>query len=370
MKKKTQTFGGYEISVGKKPKTDIPALLREMGQLQKGLMHPYFSPRSYAEEERGISRQSVASTTAFHRNRMRAIDSLRAIVGYIFKTYELPRTDGYDFGSGATGAMVELFLQNEIDGSTWTQVELNPAALETNRALHPDSRILQGSYLNVEPLGIRESLTIATGLSSLDATQFVPRAVSEIASTLKPGGYLLHVQDVRPGLGAGPRQLEHLGRKPPYPMELVPDSDKEALTYRHDRKWIDIGELFRRELKRVVEADECLDLVLNHWVTATKAIPRDQRGLYYFLNSAIGIPSFHETAGQAAHLIHERNPSKRSQLAEELNSAHSHSSMIQKLRRERLNRLSSRTREILNIVMTTPEAKEEATAVVTLARKR
>lgn len=283
------------MTIGDRPLTDILPFLRKSGNLVRGRVLEKFSPVSPEFEESEIADFDPQSSIIFEKSRSNVREGLRQIVGFVMDSFDLPRRGGFDFGSGATGEMVEELLAPHIDKSTWTQVEINPGSIAENQRRHPSSKIVRGSYLNIEKtLGIRNKLDIATGLSSLDATAFVERAVAEIRSALKSGGYFLHIQDVGPGRGTPIREMKKMGFDLPLDCERWANNPRSILTYLDPRfpeevaLRYTVGDLFKNYLARAIEEDPEMELLADNWVTSRRATKgNSQKGYIYFLNTSV-----------------------------------------------------------------------------------
>ncbi len=284
-----QNFLNYDISADIQPHFDVPAVMKQCGRLKETQFIPLSFPKSVEEEERGIQAQPITTASlSFERNRSQVREALQAILARIFRDFNLPTSNGADLGSGATGAMVEELLSPIISKKSWIQVETNPAAIAENRRRHPSSAVMQGSYLRLEEtLHLRDKLDIVTGLSSFDATHFIEQAVEQARIALKKNGYFLHMQDVRPGLGVCFRELEAMGFRPPYKVDILQSNVgiQEPLVYTlPDGRKMSVGELFRRNLGRAIEGNSGMELVFNKWVTSRKALPAGTPGRAYFQN--------------------------------------------------------------------------------------
>lgn len=285
---RTTQKNGYKLYIGDEPLTDVPGLLQQGGALRRNRVTPAAMPRSIEEEERGLARLVVQDASgSFDRTRQQVKSALQAIAQWALEEYQIPTENGCDFGSGATGFMVEELLHGRINKSSWTQVDVHPQAVVANRRTHPDSNVKVGSYLRVqETLGYDQNLDVATGLSSLDATQFVPQAVTQIRNALKPGGTFLHIQDVRPGTGTGFREMAAMGIKPPYSIQELAGNGVLSPIMNYELpngSVLNVGELFRRNLGRAISQDPELELLGNDWVTAKKPLGT-LPGRMYFLN--------------------------------------------------------------------------------------
>lgn len=241
-------------------------------------------PESTEVEEKEMPIQDIArASLGFERNRAKVMRQLRAIVRGIIREYKLPTTNGIDIGSGATGAMIGDLMPTTTN---WKQVEINPAAVKENKRRHPDKDIVTGSYFKLSDIVAPESLDIVTGLSSLDATSFLSTALESIWSVLKPGGVLLHVQDVRPGNGATARWVKRRGYTGAQDMDMTADGSVYGI---HDPKetYISATELLRRELGDVIINRKDAALILNAWTTAKTRTTGTESGAIYYQNVAL-----------------------------------------------------------------------------------
>lgn len=248
-------------------------------------------PETIQEEEHALSALNIASTSLhFEKTRNHFQEALRAIVGHIFKKFQLKPDNGVDFGSGATGFMVEDLLDGLIDKFSWAQVEINKNAVDENRRRHPESTIITGSYHRTSDLGLRNQINTASFLSSLDATHFITHAINEIRQTLVKGGYLFHVQDVRPGIGVGPRELKRLGYEQPYRAECIPGSHPNPLLYIIENDWRSVIDLFRTNLGAAIKSVLGMELIFNEWVTASRKSKLSLPGEVYYSNMRLTSP--------------------------------------------------------------------------------
>lgn len=291
---RVSSLNGYEVYVGNSPYRDMPAFQRDFSITSPGTSQLLRAVPSIEAEEAGILKQGVELSDLFERNRIPVRDALRTIVNYVFQRFRLPKEKGIDIGSGATGEMVEELLPHHLRPE-WLQMELSPQALEANRRRHPGSTIVQGSYLRMGE-GLKEGFNIVTGLSSLDATYFLDEAIKKISTALVAGGYLVHIQDVRPGAGVGLRELQRLGATPPYAAEILPGN--QVSTYLIGNQYISVGEIFRRQLGRVLDANPGMEVLMNDWVTVQKFRQRTDMSLWYFMNTLLrGCPCFPMESG-------------------------------------------------------------------------
>ncbi|MBI4994299.1 class I SAM-dependent methyltransferase [Candidatus Peregrinibacteria bacterium] len=281
--------GEYYLHAGDKPYRDMMLFMRQYDMLRKAEILPVQKPDTPEAEIRGMQVQDVNASLTFERTRSQVRDALRAIIRHIFNQFGLPKNQGLDIGCGATGEMAEELLPGDIDKNSWVQIDVSPSAVQENQRRHPSSTIKEGSYLHMNGV---QNLNIITGLSSLDATCFIDRAIEQIRFALKIGGYLLHVQDVRPGVGCGIREMEYMDLKPPYPIETATGKD-EPLTYwiQHMQEYANVGELFRRQLGRAIEGCNGMELLFNKWISARKFL-NSGPARWYFLNILLTAPYF------------------------------------------------------------------------------
>ncbi|MBU0577302.1 hypothetical protein KJ742_06275 [Patescibacteria group bacterium] len=278
-----EIINGYEIYPGRHIGSEIFEILDHNNSLQNVIIEPLNFPSDIEQEEGALAAQdlSTASPEQFERVRLNTIEGFRAIIEFLLGEHNLPTSNGVDFRSRAAGMMVENLLKPHIDKETWTQVESNPFCVAENRRRHPDSRILQGTYHDVKALELDGNVDIVTGLSALDSTHFLDHAVSQISSALKPGGHLLHIQDVRPGAGAAVREMLEVNIAPPYSTKAIKSGRGiEPLFYQTPEGWLSTGELCRRQIGRAIENCPELELVSNKWITAEKG-NEDVYGAYY-----------------------------------------------------------------------------------------
>lgn len=270
-------YNGYQITRGGKAIYDVPQICLDMRQITPTPFAVYSFPRDNREEERGLAQQPISTASlAFEHNRVKVERALQSIVGSVFAQYNLPRFGGIDIGSGATGAMVHQFLKPHVNISSWSEVDVNSDAVAENKRRHPQARIMTGSYLDLGRVkDLPKIVPIVTGLSSLDATQFIPQALSEIREKLGVGGYLLHIQDVRPGLGTPVRELEHMGLSSPFRAYTLKSNVgiEEPLAYQTPEGLLSVGELFKRNLGRLIEQQQGMRLLVNDWIFARRHAP-------------------------------------------------------------------------------------------------
>jgi len=267
---RTGTHREHAISILEKD-PDFP--LRLMAHCTtNGELCMYQYPSDIREEEEGMALQSALLTQKFERTRSKVTEALQAIPGMLFKEFNLPRTNGLDIGCGATGFMKHTLLSKEIKAHGWTEIDANPQAVRANQLLHPQANILQGSYQHLDRLNLEGKLDMITGLSTLDATAFQDEAMRQIGRALKPGGWFLHIQDVRPGMSPCLQALEARNLDRPFPM-VADRQSEDVLSFEVNGRQVSVVELFRERIRRAVLRTLSLTPVLNHWVRSSKGIP-------------------------------------------------------------------------------------------------
>lgn len=231
----------------------------------------HFSSLSLEDEEADLADMDPAlGSVSLERPRNHAIAACQALVRDAFARHHIPTTTGMDIGSGATGYMYGKLLPESAKAG-WIQMELSPAAAQMNRERNPGSTVVTGSYHRLSTQGVTNMLQVISGLSSLDATAHIDHAVEEIRQALQQGGYLLHVQDTRPGLIIAQQEWKHLGATPPYQALALDDPNALAnrpIVYRQGALALDVMELFRRRLGRALTDNGGFELLENQWITA------------------------------------------------------------------------------------------------------
>jgi len=231
-------IGDYAIYTGERPFTNTEEIIRESGamRIQNGL---------------GLIREKEFSGAMLERNRRKAINGLRAIIEYVFEEYGLPKSNGVDFGCETTGGIVEKLLPANIN------IE---------------------SYNKIQELGLNERLDMATGLSFLGNTHSIENTISQIASTLKPGGYFFHFQDVQPGFNGVMDQVKFMKSETKPNMEFGGD---RLMTIETPEGYIPLIELFRKRLDRAIGKEKTLEVLSNQYVTARNDLSSNNGTLYY-----------------------------------------------------------------------------------------
>lgn len=244
-----------------------------------------------------------------HRRGVRPL--FRALLGSVFEDHNLAREGGIDIGSGATGEMVNQWLPlSDSQRATWVETDVNQQAVQLNRGRHNSGgRARVASMYNLRrdlELGER-GVPIITGLSSLDAPIFPEEAIKGVRDALVSGGYLVHVQDVRPGMHMGIDQLKHEGRKTPYRTAqaktlLHADIVNPHVYFKKDDKLESAVELFRRRLERALKNVGGFDILRNDWVSVEEDL-QEERSFIYVMNMR-GPVSIRHTQNSALNLAY------------------------------------------------------------------
>ena len=291
---------GFQILVGREHthERDIMKVLRTSADVYTCEVMG-IQERSLTDEESDIARQSTSSASEqFTKNRLPHLEALRAIIASVIREYHVEGKGGLDVGSGATGLMVSQLLPPSSPKGEFTQLELNPAAVEENRKLNPElaRNIVVGSYhrIPIRLLDHRQPLELVTGLSSLDNTAYLEGALHEIAGVLAIGGLLIHFQDVRPGEGTGPRELLASGHRAPYnalavfrgrpptPGTRVKTEGLDPLTFHVPGEGMtSVVELFRRQIGRALRTLPQWEVLFNDWVTARRLTHGSMNRIYF-----------------------------------------------------------------------------------------
>jgi hypothetical protein len=255
------------------------------GAFKTGLLDVEIVPQSMEEEERITACQDhVIASGCFERTRIPFRPMLRKILEGIFDELHIGKRNGVDIGSGMTGEMVHQLLPlTEEERATWTECEINPGSAEALRQRYPDSKIIRGSYLRLrESLGRTEGIDTISGLSSLDATNHLEEAIKEIRESLSVGGFLVHMQDVRPGVNHPINVLNSAGYRRPYQCvigvdgpPLLPGMVPNPHGYIIQGEAISSAELFRQALGETVKNTKGLRLLFNRWVYAVCPLEND-----------------------------------------------------------------------------------------------
>lgn len=288
-------INGYDICSGDPGiPIDLVKLMQLQGSFKKMSMGEEFVkrvPPTPEIEEKHMRLQDINQASLhFEKFRNPVRNALQAIVSSVFEKYNLPLEGGIDIGCGATGEMVEKLLPTDAgQRATWTQIDVNPSAVAENKRRHPLSNIQPGSYLNI---GVTDYYPIITGLSSLDSTAFVERAVQQVRDALKKGGIFLHIQDVKPGWAAPFQEVVSMGEKFPYVVEVVPNDDEskaeEHEVFPHNIHMYHTGigplsviDLFRSHLAKAIKNTEGLILLESDWVTAIGKVDDSSNACFY-----------------------------------------------------------------------------------------
>lgn len=302
---------GWQLQVGDRNpiESDTLGILRDTGSLGRCDISVSPPPISPQEEADGLSRDgAMRSSGEFERNRKRTEDGLVAIAEYPIERFGIKTESGVDIGSGMTGAMVRTFIRGKLAHiGDFVQLEVNHQSVTRNRSDNPGARVREGSYHELSKIFGEESQDTVTGLSSLDPTLFLENVIGEIRKTLKPGGYLFHMQDVRPGMAPVVQQMQHEGYGPGFSVEELGGCSCNGypqLSYRTREGYVSVGELFRRRLGRAIESDPGMELVFNDWITARKRIKDGAMAArLYFMNVFLLLNPQFVTKDQVAAVI-------------------------------------------------------------------
>jgi len=256
-----------------------------MGYLLENMdfFKPYFldakiDQQSIEKEERMTAEQDALTASGlFELARAPFRSYFRAMLKEVFDHFDISKEGGVDIGSGSTGEMVHEYLPlTPEQRRTWTECEVNPKAVELHKLRHSSANIRLGSYLRLrESLGLTNPVNTITGLSSLDATNHLNEALQEIKDSLSVGGFLVHMQDVRPGIHYGIKEMQRRGYCAPYKCIIGPLEGKMAfpnpygflLETPKGHYAISSAEFFRQALGRTIETIKGFRLLFNQWLT-------------------------------------------------------------------------------------------------------
>lgn len=247
-----------------------------------------------AEEEEIAADDPIISSGLFEFARADFRDIFRKMLERIFNQFGIPRDSGVDIGSGVTGEMVHKLLPiTDEQRAKWIECDVNPKTVELHKQRHPDADMRLGSYLRLrQSLQLQTPITTITGLSSLDATDHVDQALAEIRDALTVGGFLVHMQDVRPGDQYGINAMKKQGHKPPYDVIVggpvrpgMPPNPYGYAVRKPDGNYtvISSAEFFRRTLGETIQATEGLTLLANKWLRGTGPIQHPEQFTRNFL---------------------------------------------------------------------------------------
>jgi SAM-dependent methyltransferase len=304
---KLGTANSHDILFGDPP-FDFLEEWRRQRKLSPAIFPLVVNPfSSFANEEKYIAGQNIQiASGTFEQARFYGREGLRAILRWVFNEYSLPKT-GLDVGSGMTGEAVnQLFPLTEREIVQWLQIDANPEAVEENRQRGANAQI--ASYLNLERDIRGESFHLITGLSSLDATWFVERAISQIREHLSQGGFFLHIQDVIPGIHTGSRVLSKMGipskdfrvqdeEMHGYIVEIANTTTEGQvpITYAvpnilppQTQNFTTSAELLNFDLGHILQ-EQHFKVLLSGCMTAVRSVyPEEEMGTAYFLNGVLG----------------------------------------------------------------------------------
>lgn len=303
--RKLGTVRNHDILFGDPP-FDFLQEWRRQRKLSPAIFPLVVNPfSSFSDEEKYIAKQDIQiASGTFEQARFYGREGLRAILRWIFNEYSLPKT-GLDVGSGMTGEAVNQFFPlTEREIAQWLQIDANPNAVEENRRRGANAQV--ASYLNLaRDLG-GESFHLITGLSSLDATWFVERAISQIRERLSQGGFFLHIQDVIPGIHTGSRVLSKIGipskdfriqgkEMHGYIVEIANTTTEGQVPITYavpnilpPQNFTTSAELLNFDLAHILQ-EQHFRVLLSGCMTAVRSVyPEEEMGTAYFLNGVLG----------------------------------------------------------------------------------
>ena len=128
--------------------------------------------------------------------------------------------DVLELGPGIGDILYEILLPS-FDGNTpsWNAIDIHPGIINTlseKYASFKNYESIQGTIREM-PLK-KDQFDIVCGMAALDSIIDIDKVTKEIHQVLKPGGYLIHIQDLPPS----PTTLLHLLAKDP---QLPEDED-------------------------------------------------------------------------------------------------------------------------------------------------
>ena len=197
-------------------------------------------------------------------------DGLRKLVAHVYAYFDLPLTDGVEVGSGPKGYMFNELMPPGLDRARWAQVEINPHSVASNRALHPEDRILEGDFRNlVQVLGGERVAKIVTGLSSLHSMMDIEGTLASARDVLEEGGYLLHIQDSLPSPYLAFDELEKRGLKPPFKAIIGGEEDLfPGLFYLEEEgTLVSTTDLIQDRILRALDNIEWFDTKFHGWIS-------------------------------------------------------------------------------------------------------
>ncbi|MBI1970824.1 class I SAM-dependent methyltransferase [Candidatus Woesearchaeota archaeon] len=228
--------------------------------------------------------QGIEATTSFERNRKRVETSLIKLVRFVWSHYNLPRRRVVEYGSGATGYFDAVLRPREVQ--EWLQVETNPLAIAENRRRNPAAQVVEGTYYDI-PYRDEE---LIVGLSSFDTASNLSAAIHQVAGALRPGGYFLHVQDVRPGVHFQREYLKKAGI--PLPTKMFEAGKGNPIGYIINGQPSSSTDIFQDAMGAAIHEHHDLELLTNRYHTLVEFQPGDVRQEVYFLNLylELGLP--------------------------------------------------------------------------------
>ena len=259
------SYRGGEIRIEAKPGYDLLQELINSGPPQRGTFVTFTG-----DEETFFRNQSLSATTIFERNRKKVEDSLKKIVAYLWERYNLPKEVIVEYGSGATGYFDAVLRPGSVPH--WQQFDINPKAVAENRRRNPNAKVEEGSYKRIE----KRDLSMILGLSAWDKTEDLHQAMQQVADSLKGGGYFLHIQDVRPGVGCVTSYLEKVvGYRPSHGWTVQVQEkkkDTELIGLLVDGQRRTLPDIFKDAIEHGINSEPRLDLIVNAYLTYRELI--------------------------------------------------------------------------------------------------
>lgn len=230
-------------------------------------------------------KDTLGPSPASRENRALTAKAIGAIVDAACQRFGISLKNLLDIGAGPHGRMVAELLPEEARHSS-LQMDINPEAVRMNRELHPAlaDNIHQGSYFRLQELFPGQTFSTVTGLSCLDCTYHVHKALESITGSLEAGGTFLHVQDVAPGDAVICAYVQRkLSRLMLVPLEgailhntpvLLRDPGTQISHY--------LTDYFREILQEALEATPQLEVLTNNYVVAEAEGFDPQKDNLYF----------------------------------------------------------------------------------------
>ncbi len=304
-----EEHNGFQLQIGdRNPHEEMMLhLWTNLGKiLSRGSIAGVGFPSSVEEEEAGIASQDPAKSSAhFTQTRSQVRDGLRAIVEHSIDKFGIPMEKGLDVGCGASAEMVSELMKNKItDLSQWIQIDVNRNTVrEARRSSGHRTDVRMASYLHLDRDLPDMKFDTVSGLSSLDATCFIETAVEQIRQALNDGGFLFHVQDVRPGMVHVYQELAREGvaqgvdgykalidGRLAGPSGTLQTGCQSVFFVQTPEGWVSVSEMFRRNLGRALADNGGFEILFNDWITARKRVQAGAKmARLYHMNALLGV---------------------------------------------------------------------------------